>query len=213
MITAGVWVGVGEYLPNVRWLAVLGLIPIVASAWLLWELRRQRSQRIVAIYCVSAVVLAISVFDFGVLAIDSQRSCMTVLSEAQRRDGTLATYGPHESTWVFYSQKPIVELHEEKGPVRIFASGPVKNKPPRKFWKKVPWQRLQNFVADNENPLIITSSDKADELLKRLPAGFGIICDADYFVSKSDEEKKLCLIGRITSSRYSELKERRTQTY
>ena len=28
LITAGVWVGVGEYLPNIRWLAVLGLIPI-----------------------------------------------------------------------------------------------------------------------------------------------------------------------------------------
>ena len=201
LISAGVWVGVGEYLPSVRWLAILGLIPVVASGWLLWELHRQRSQRIVAIYCVSAVVLAIAAFDFGVLAIDNQRSCMTVLNEAKHRSGPVATYGPHESTWVFYCQKPIVELHEETGPVQTFASGPSKNKQPRKFWKKVPWQRLNNFVANNEDPLIITSSDKADDLLKRLPDDFGLICDADYFVAKSDEDKKLCLIGRVVDKR------------
>ena len=201
LITAGVWVGVGEYLPSVRWLAVLGLIPVVASGWLLWELRSQRSSRIIAIYCVSAVVLAIAAFDFGVLAIDSQRSCMTVLNEVKQRSGPVATYGPHESTWVFYCQKPIVELHEETGPVQTFASGPVKNKQPRKFWKQVPWQRLNSFVANNEDPLIITSSDKADDLLERLPDDFGLICDADYFVAKSDEGKKLCLIGRVVDKR------------
>ena len=201
LISVGVWIGVGEYLPSVRWLAVLGLIPVVASAWLLWALRRQQSHQLVAIYCVSAVVFAIAAFDFGVLAIDNQRACMTVLNEAKQRGGPLATYGPHESTWVFYSQKPIVELYEENGPVQTFASGPVKNKQPRKFWKKVPWQRLHNFVANNEDPLIITSSDQADDLLKRLPDGFGLICDADYFVAKSAEEKKLCLIGRVANSR------------
>ena len=129
---------------------------------------------------------------------------MTVLNEARQRSGTLATYGPHESTWVFYSQKPIVELYEEKGAVQTFVSGPVKNKQPRKFWKKVPWQRLQQFVTNNEDPLIITSSNKANDLLKRLPDGFGLICDTDYFVAKSTEEKKLCLIGRTTNARYSE---------
>lgn len=198
LISIGVWIGVGEYLPSLRWLAVLGLIPLVASAWLLWDLRRQQSQRIVAIYCVGAVVLAIAAFDFGVLAIDGERSCMTVLRAAQQRGGPVATYGCHESTWVFYCQKPIVELYEETGPVQTFASEPAKTKQPRKFWKQVPWQRLSWFVASNEDPLIITNSDKADDLLKRLPAGFGLICDADYFVAKSAQEKKLCLIGRVT---------------
>jgi len=149
LISIGVWVGVGEYLPSLRWLAGLGLIPVMASGWLLWELRRQRNQRVVAIYCIGAMALAIAAFDFGVLAIDSERSCMTVLQEAQQRSGPVATYGCHESTWVFYCQKPIVELHVETGPVQTFASGPVKNK------------------------------------------------DTDYFVAKSVEEKKLCLIGRV----------------
>ena len=206
LIFAGVWVGVGEYLPKLRWLAVLGLIPVAASGWLLWELRRERGQRIVAIYCVSAAVLAIAAFDFGVLAIDSQRSCMTVLNEAKNRSGPVATYGCHESTWVFYSQKPIVELHVENGPVQTFASAPVKNKRQRKFWKKVPWQRLAQFVANNEDPLIITSSEQADDLLKRLPEGFGLICDTDYFVAKSDEGKKLCLIGRVKPAAKIEIK-------
>jgi len=197
LISIGVWVGVGEYLPSLRWLAGLGLIPVMASGWLLWELRRQRSQRVVAIYCIGAMALAIAAFDFGVLAIDSERSCMTVLQEAQQRSGPVATYGCHESTWVFYCQKPIVELHVETGPVQTFASGPVKNKPPRKFWKQVPWQRLHQFVANNKDPLIITNSEKADDLLRRLPDGFGLICDTDYFVAKSVEEKKLCLIGRV----------------
>ena len=204
IISAGVWVGVGEYLPSVRWLAVLGLIPVVASGWLLWELRRQQSYRIVAIYCVGAVMLAIAAFDFGVLAIDNERSCMTVLQEAQKRSGPVATYGCHESTWVFYCQKPIVELHVEEGPVQTFASGPVKNKQPRKFWKPVPWQRLDRFVANNEDPLILTNSDNASDLLARLPDGFGLICDTEYFVAKSTEEKKLCLIGRVENNRYSE---------
>ena len=200
LISAGVWGGVGMYLPSVRWLAVLGVIPMVASGWLVWELRHQRSQRIVAIYCVGAVTLAIAAFDFGVLAIDAQRSCMTVLEEAKQRSGPVATYGCHESTWVFYCKKPIVELHVEAGPVQTFASGSIKGKQPRKFWKQVPWQRLGQFVSNNEDPLIITSSEKVEDLLKRLPDDFGLICDADYFVAKSDEEKKLCLIGRVNNS-------------
>ena len=197
LISVGMWIGVGEYLPNVQWLAVLGLIPVAASVWLVWELSRQRSGRLVAIYCIGAVVLAITMFDFGAVVVDRQRSCMTVLSEAKTRSGPVATYGCHESTWVFYCQKPIVELHVETGPVQTFASGPPKEPASRKFWKKMPWQRLNQFIASNETPLIITSSDQADDLLKRLPDDFGLICDTDYFIAKSAEEKKLCLIGRV----------------
>jgi len=196
LISVGMWVGVGEYLPSIKWLAVLGLIPIAASAWLVWELRQQRSQRMVPIYCLAAIALAIATFDFGTVVVDRQRACMTVLSEAKNRSGPVATYGCHESTWVFYCQKPIVELHLETGPVQTFASGPAKPAAPRKFWKKMPWQRLDQFVANNEAPLIITNSDNAADLLARLPDDFGLICDADYFIAKSDEEKKLCLIGR-----------------
>ena len=197
LISVGVWVGVGQYLPSVQWLAVLGLIPVIASVWLLWELRQRRSGRLVSIYCVGAVVLAVAAFDFGSVVVDRQRSCMTILNETQQRSGTVATYGCHESTWVFYSQKPIVELHVEQGPVQTFASGVPKNIKPRKFWKKMPWQRLNQFIATNKNPMIITSSEKVDDLLKRLPDDFGLICDSDYFIAKSTENKKLCLVGRV----------------
>ena len=197
LISAGVWVGVGQYLPSVRWLAVLGLIPMIAAAWLLWELRQQRSRRLVSIYCIGSVALAIAAFDFGSVVVDRERSCMTVLDEAQKRSGPVATYGCHESTWVFYCQKPIVELHVEKGPVETFASGAPSKSKPRKFWKKAPWLRLNQFVATNEDALIITSSDQVDDLLQRLPDGFGLICDTGYFIAKSDEDKRLCLVGRV----------------
>ena len=199
LISVGVWVGVGQYLPSVQWLAVLGLIPVIASVCLLWELRQQRSGRLISIYCIGALVLAVATFDFGSVVVDRQRSCMTVLTETLQRSGAVATYGCHESTWVFYSQKPIVELHVEQGPVQTFASGAPKNLKPRKFWKKMPWQRLNQFVATNENPLIITSSEKVDGLLERLPDDFGLICDTDYFIAKSTENKKLCLVGRVSN--------------
>jgi len=63
----------------------------------------------------------------------------------------------------------------------------------------MPWQRLNQFVATNENPLIITSSEKVDDLLERLPDDFGLICDTDYFIAKSTENKKLCLVGRVSN--------------
>ena len=147
--------------------------------------------------CIRDRVLAVAAFDFGSVVVDRQRSCMTILNETQQRSGAVATYGCHESTWVFYSQKPIVELHVEQGPIQTFARGVPKDIKPRKFWKKMPWQRLNQFVATNENPMIITSSGKVDDLLKRLPDDFGLICDTDYFIAKSTENKKLCLVGRV----------------
>lgn len=172
-------------------LSLLGLIPIVASGVLLFALWQKRYRWLIPVYSITAVIFAIALFAYGAVVADRHRECMTILNEAKNRPGQLATYGCLESTWIFYSGKPITELIVEPktqlAPVGTFAF----TRPQRKFWKPVPPLFLKQFVNSNERYLIITTNEFADGLLARLPPEFSQICESDYFL----ENKRLCLIG------------------
>lgn len=187
----------GGIVTTLKALSALGLIPIVASCVLLIALVSRRSKWLTTIYAVSAFVFAVAVFSFGAVAVDGHRECMTILSEAGSRPGALATYGCHESTWVFYSDKPITELIVERAepsmPIAITHFQP----PERKFWQPLPWLTLEQFIGSREDALIITTDEYAEDLLSRLPAGFSLICESDYFL----KNKRLCLIGRSAIKR------------
>lgn len=173
-------------------MSLFGLIPIVASGVLMVLLAGRLSRWLTTVYAVAAFGFALAVFSFGAVEVDRHRECMTILSEAKTRPGALATYGCHESTWVFYSGKPITELIVERPESSTPIGETVSELPKRKFWKPMPWLSLGQFVGSNENALIITTNEFADELLSRLPPGYELICESDYFL----KNKRLCLIGR-----------------
>jgi 4-amino-4-deoxy-L-arabinose transferase-like glycosyltransferase len=178
--------------PTLKSLAALGLIPVIASVLLVVSLAKRWNQCLTTIYAVAAFGFALAVFSFGAVEVDRHRECMTILSEAKTRPGALATYGCHESTWVFYSQKPITELIVERSAPWTPIGKTASALPERKFWKPMPWLTLSQFVGSNENALIITTDEFAESLLARLPADYSLICESDYFL----KNKRLCLIGR-----------------
>ena len=210
-IVAGLYFGLGEVLPQQRWLAVFGVVPLVAGIVSVALLVKQKNRFITPTYCGASVLLVWLVFGFGTVVVDQQRQSLSVLEQVSQRPGAVATYGCHESSWVFYGQKPITELIPQPMPKVeqtesqvVWASFEVSPKTEqvesdrvRKFWQPVPWLRVDQFVQSHTHPSIITTGEHLPSLLAQLPPDFVVIAEAPSFLKpKADKGKTLYLVGR-----------------
>jgi 4-amino-4-deoxy-L-arabinose transferase-like glycosyltransferase len=188
-ISVALWLAAAEFKPIPAWLTVLGILP-VAIGTLGW-LQSGRDQHTRFNFAVSSSLLA-SVFCVGLLGAGAasvgkdNRMALTDVIQKQP-SAKVAAYGCLESTWVYYGNRPIVELHvadlEDKNATQRLLN--------RKFWQKKPWLSPQQFVDSTANGLIITTDQKWPELKKRLPEDWKVIQTADWFLKDS----KLLLIG------------------
>ncbi|MEM9410149.1 MAG: hypothetical protein AAGA30_03490, partial [Planctomycetota bacterium] len=196
MILAGIITFVGllaasnELFPKIWWISVLGLIPVVGGA--IAVAYQWRGSATYANFSMvgTAFVFCIFMFGIGTVAVDSTRETETLLSEIQKTNGEgLATYHCLESSWVFYADQPIHELHQgQKLPST--PTSIARNE----FWKRKPVVMPEDFVAAKPNASFITTDDRVAELLSRLPSDFRVKKEVNFFL-KSDQ--KLVLIQRV----------------
>lgn len=188
-IVAGGWVGLGTVLPQERWLGALGIIPLIAGVSLCVMLLRGKGKAIVATLVAAAVIFGVGFFGFGTAAVSRNQHSRVVLDEIKKHDGAkVATYGAFESTWVFYSGKPITELI-------VGAVGgqvdPVVAAKPRKFWEPVARKPLADFVEHGSDAaLIVTVGEHLEDVKTRLP-GYVVLKSTPYFL----KEETIYLLG------------------
>lgn len=193
-IGVGVWVGLGKYLPSETWLAVLGSIPLVAGTVMCLQLLNNRSQWVLPGMGAAAVLFCLLTFGIGTVAVDQQRQCHLILNPIQSTPNvSVGAYGCLESTWVFYSQKPITELVVlPERQIVSFGQSERRQRPPnRKFWEPTPRRRLDEFVKHEQDALIVTTDEHLNAVKQMLPEHYAVRQSAPYFL----KDQTLYLLG------------------
>ncbi len=185
----GLAVASRQFFPEIWWIAALGLIPVIGGGIAIYQLYRQQPQHTLYSTATSAVLFCLFMFGIGTVAVDSTRQTEIVLNDVKQNaiDAPVATYHCLESSWVFYAERPIFELHRgERSPETPTSLSR------KAYWKKKPVIPPEDFVATAPNAIFITTDEHAEELVGRLPAGFAITKETDFFLQ---EGRKLVLIS------------------
>lgn len=172
-----------RYLDGDVWIGLIGLAPLLGGSAAYWLMRKDAKPQAVAAIALSAALFSVGVFGFGTVAIDRHRDMASVLEPMQASTSEVATFGVLESSWVFYSDRRLFELAPDTHPKL------PKSLKRKKHWKPKPWVSPETFAA-NEGGLILTTDEKVETLLRRLP-DYEIIERSPYFLQDQD----LVLVG------------------
>ncbi len=194
LMLIGLWVAAPYFFPDVWWIALIGLIPLVGGTLSILALQRNRYQRSVQAMVISAAAFCLLFFGFGTVVIDSTRQTGEVLDEIRTAavDQPVATYKCLESSWVVYAERPIFELF----------TGPLSEQPADSLTRSAPWKRKpvispESFVAIHPNAMFMTTDQHLDELLNRLPDDFQVHRRAKFFLKP---ERELVLIKKADTA-------------
>lgn len=190
----GFWIAADKFEPIPRWLLVLGLAPIAISA-LGWMLMKSVSHESRFRFALGSTLTA-SLFSMGLLgaggaAVGSQNRMSLAETIRQQPAAEIATYGCLESSWIYYSGRPMVELRTDD---REDANA-IAQLQQRKFWQQKPWLSPAQFAESTDHGLIITTNQRWMSLKEKLPTEWKIIQKADWFL----KDEQLLLIGKIDS--------------
>ena len=193
-ISIGFWFAAGELEPIPPWLTVTGIAPIAMGivGWLQTRTTSSEMRYRIAI-CGTAIASLFCIALLGAGAASVGKQNRMALSDFIRQvpAAEVATYGCHESSWVYYSGTRIVELRTD-GKTEPGADTKLQK---RKFWQRKPWLSPIQFANLSNDGLIITTEKKWPELKKRLPEDWKVIQTADWFM----KESKLLLIANRES--------------
>ena len=188
--SVGLGIASSKFFPQIGWIAGLGLIPIIGGAIAIYFHRSGQTNPALITTTVASVLFCTFMFGICTVAVDSTRQTHLVLNEVRNgsTEDAVATYHCLESSWVFYAQRPIFELH--RGRKSIDTPETLDREA---FWKKKPVVTPEDFIAAAPNAMFITTDKHAEELLSRLPSEFAIKTQTPFFL-KQDEN--LVLISR-----------------
>lgn len=187
VMSGGLWFGMQRYLPEAMWLAVIGLVPVIAGSALCWCLYQRKVEWMLPGLSLSACLIVLSLFALGATTLGKyQRSVDLLASVRDREEVYVGTYRCLESSWVYYGQKPIVELL----PVDEGTASP-KSLERSRYWKQMPRLSLNRFADLTGKPkMIITTQQFVNEVKQQLP-GFREVDSVPYFL----KEQQLVLLS------------------
>ncbi len=159
------------YLPGDRWVALVGLIPLILGgiAWRYASLGQpQQFARAVG---VCGVAFTVAVFGLMLPRVGEQQLITSLLQVPVEsgQPARLASYAVHEPSWVFYAGREIPFLLAER-------------------------QRDAIEFLNGDATALITSRTEYERIRDSLPVGTGPIAETDYFL----KSERLVLIGRLS---------------
>ena len=190
LIIGGLGFATSKFLPNQIWLAAIGLAPLLVGLALISLLVNNRTRQLPNLFAFCSVIFCWLLFGFGTVSIDREQESHLVLGDIGNDPAvSVAAFGCLESSWVFYGGKPIQELRlpgdEPTLTQTLFA-------PRETFWQVKPRISVEAFLSGNSNAVFLTSTDHLEKLKQRLPDGYEVIQEANYFL----KNKKIYLVGR-----------------
>lgn len=169
------------------WIASLGLIWLIVAVigWRLWR-QPAKAIRWVASIAVASVLFAIGLFGFATATVDRLGSSEGLWRVARAADpqAKLATYRCLESSWVFYTRRPIWELSVE-------AETDVQTLARSQDWHRKPRLTPEDFLLASPDCLIVTTDEHLAELQARLGGDCEVVSTSPYFL----RNKKLLLVA------------------
>ena len=201
LIVCGLGTAASLYLPDQIWLASLGVIPILGGLAMLGMLKKQHAQTIPTVFALTSLFFCWCTFGFGTVSLDHEQESHLLLDVIDANPETaIAAFGCLESSWVFYSGKPIRELLVEASD----SDSQPDNRPTGKadstsdevheedYWHCKPRISVESFLNSNSQAMFLTSSDHYEELKKRLPKDYQVLRTAAYFL----KNKQIILVGK-----------------
>jgi 4-amino-4-deoxy-L-arabinose transferase-like glycosyltransferase len=190
MTAIGLGVAVYLFLPEQVLLPALGIIPVIGGSIAIWQLIQNQKNRVMWTSVCTSLLFCFVMFGFGTVAVDTHQQHQLVLNKvAEANEGQfVAAYRSLESSWVYYSAKPIYECSVDES---VADPGLDRKRP----WNKKPRATPETILATQPNAMFITTDEHLDELKERLPDDFEVVQSTDYFLS----QKKIMLLKRAES--------------
>lgn len=187
-----------EYLPGLEWLGALGIVIMIGGIlgfWMAWK--DQWSQARLA-FGTAAVLFTATLFGLGTVWADRHQESNILLSAIDEHRSTvtpdLASVGVLESSWVYYSHRPIFEIDLQNSTEAESASSDPFQR--TKFWAPKVRPELHEFLQASEDPFLITRASEWAWLQDQLPDDFEVLARANYFL----KNEELVVIGRPSGS-------------
>jgi hypothetical protein len=128
-------------------------------------------------------------FGFGTVSLDVEQQSHRVLARIHP-GATIGTYGALESSWIFYANRPMVELEFSDDVDQHQRTRPgVKRE---KFWQPKSQPTVAAFLKSTPNAMLLTTDEHLGSIQSQLPENYEVIQTADYFL----KNKQILLIGR-----------------
>jgi 4-amino-4-deoxy-L-arabinose transferase-like glycosyltransferase len=207
-LTAGVYYVADVFLPGEQFLALIGVVPVVAGLLaLLRHLFNFERQWTAGMLAASFVVMTTTIFALGAQRVDAHRQDQKLISVILSREAKpkLATFHILEPSWVYYSKQSIAELPKTEKK--------IKSKVPVVHAKMLDDKQALLFVNKNPAGYLITTREQFEKLKPKLPADVKVITEQPLFESqfKMDVKKlftpgfrkpprQLVVIGREKAS-------------
>lgn len=151
------------YLPGEQWIGLVGLILVLGGAWCWREASRGRHQRAAVDFTVMSVAFLTATFGFAALRVDKFQNARPMIA-AIRADWTgrenrppIATYQFFRESTVHYAGYPVTKCDDDPSGGRLAC------------------EKLARFFADSEQSYVVTTDEKAAELLEEFPDGLQVI--------------------------------------
>ena len=194
-IALGFWIAADRFEAIPRLLFLLGVFPVAIGVLGLWILGvRNESARLAMVLgnTLAACLLTVGVFGIGAGYVGSQNQMPLADAICNREDVEVAAFGCLESSWVYYIEKPIVELRTD-GREDLTAVERLKD---RKSWQRKPWLSPEQFAAhSDQRGLIITTAKHWQMLENKLPSNWKVLNRGAWFM----KDEQLLLVGEVNS--------------
>jgi len=195
-IAIGLWLGMQRYLPNLKWLACIGMVPIVGSIFGWFLLRRSNHRQLIGAMTVCAVVFCVFLFGFGAKAVSEQRETDRIFERiAQHPRSVVGAWKCMEPSWVVYGKRSIYELTERDG-FDYLTPWDVRQRTyligSKESWEFKQRPFVHDFATKFPDALIITTDEHVDSLTDELPKPYVMLESVDLFLKPG---RKLILLG------------------
>ncbi len=205
MSGVGLWVGLGiaaeSIAPGDGSIALVGLVPLLGGGLaLLFHLQRMPKQ-LGTTLGITGCAYALAVFGGLMVQVDRHQHNQQLLSYIQENstEPQLASFRCLESSWVYYAQRPIVELFASSQEDEEYVS--VNAQAARdKNWHAHPKPDVVSFFETRSEPFLITTSEHYRDLKKNLPRDIEVLVETDYFLKPG---KSILLLGRAADSKHA----------
>ncbi|QDU97039.1 ArnT family glycosyltransferase [Lignipirellula cremea] len=161
-------VAFGQFMPGSQWMALFGLVPLLAGIGAIVCFERGLPRLGAGALALAAPLLVLLVFSLGLPEVDRHRSPQQLVDMARSRQGQFMAYGTLEPSWVYYTGHPIPH----------FDAGKLD-------------EAIERMRA-SEDPVVIMHQADYERVRKQLPADAVVIAEANRFL----KEEKLVLVAR-----------------
>lgn len=168
-----------------HWELVLIALPLLAGIGLaIGQMATRRGEVLVGVAIASSLFCGL-LFGWGTVVVDSTRQTEPLFARIRTGDSEthIAAYKCLESSWVFYGQRPFIELQDAATEAKEF------HKPTA--WSPTPRLAPEEYTQLFNGGLIVTTREHLAELQPRLPSSYVVLEECDYFL----KDERLVLVG------------------